>query len=151
MTRRRALLAALTLPVLLGAGACSEDESLSKDEFIEQGDEICQRADDRTEDIEEPDDLESIGAYADEVAPIFEEAGDDFEALEAPEDGQEVQDAFVDLVREGQDTLVQLRAAVEDDDQERVQELGQDLSDLGEGVNDQLRDYGFEQCGEDDG
>ncbi|CAN5482727.1 hypothetical protein BH18ACT1_BH18ACT1_00430 [soil metagenome] len=144
-----AALTALALPVLLGA--CSEDETLSKEEFIEQGDRICDRADDRQNELEAPEDLEAAVAFFDEVDQITDRARTDFADLQPPEDGEDLQQRFVDQVDEGQDRLDEVRAAAEDGDEDRFQQLISELEDnFGAETNEALRDYGFEQCGEED-
>jgi uncharacterized lipoprotein len=134
-----------------GASSESSDggSSLSKAEFIKQGDEICTKGDQTIEteanefaeenniDIEKPTKAQQEEVIADVVAPAIKEQGEEIGDLGAPSGDEEQVEAIVEAVGNGAD------------------ELEKDAGTLLEGKNPLeegsklAKAYGFKSCGEE--
>jgi hypothetical protein len=131
------------------AAGCGDDgdAALTKDEYIDRGDEICAEANERIEDgaeelfsdNEEPS-AEEVERFTLEVSvPTLEAQIQDLRALSAPEDDR--------------DEL----SEIYDDAEEGIAELREDPSlaaegELPDGIersNELASEYGFTECGEE--
>ncbi len=142
----RFLLAVLALIALIALPACGEDEP-SKDEVIEQADEICKDAE---EDIEEIQDVP-----ADELGQAFEEGGeraqeavDDLKAIEVPDEDKDVWDDFIEESEKQSDYFEEAEQAFEDGDNERVDEIAAESREAEEEAAELAEDYGMDKCAE---
>jgi hypothetical protein len=141
-------LSALALsPVLAGCG--SDDESLSKDDFIEQADALCASFEERGDDIDEPENADDLEAFFAELGSALDSFHDDLAELEPPSDGEDVHDDFVALVEETREDVRAAADAAADGDMERVESLMEGLDESTASMNDRLADYGFGACAED--
>lgn len=150
---RKAFLAigmAIALVAITGCGSGDDggEETLTKAEFIKRGDEICSKAEERSEpeaeEFAEENGFDLEKATKDEVeeaitavlVPALEQQAEEIDALGAPEGDEEEIDAIVVALQDG-------AAEVEDDP-------GLVFEDKPLKEASQLaRDYGFEACGEE--
>jgi hypothetical protein len=79
----------------LAASACGGEETLSKDEFEEQGNAICAKYDKQIEEIGTPTSVEEVPAYVNKALPIVERQIEDMKELSPPEEDQEAFDAMI--------------------------------------------------------
>jgi len=150
---RKAFLAiglAIALVAITGCGGGDDggEETLTKVEFIERGDEICSKAEERSEpeaeefaeengfDLEKATNGELEEAIVEVLVPALNQQAEEIDALGAPEGDEEEIDAIVVALQDG-------AAEVEDDpslvfEDEPLKEASQ-----------LARDYGFEACGEE--
>lgn len=131
-----------------GGGDDSGEETLTKAEFIEQGDEICSKAEERSEpeaeefaeengfNLEKATKGELEEAIAAVLVPALNQQAEEIDALGAPEGDEEKIDAIVVALQDG--------AAEVEDDPGLVLE-GTPLKE----ASQLARDYGFEVCGEE--
>ena len=153
---RKAFLAvgmAIALVALAGCGGSDDggeetQETLTKVEFIERGDEICSKAEERSEpeaeefaeengfDLEKATDGELEEAIAAVLVPALNQQAEEIDALGAPEGDEEEIDAIVAALENG-------TAEVEDDPGLVLE--GTPLKE----ASQLARDYGFEACGEE--
>lgn len=147
MTRTRRSAPALIAVVVLAVAACGGSSGLSKDEFIEQGDALCQRFQDETDEVAEPETEEELVEYLDEVIGIAQSTQEDFEALDPPEGGESVHEALVDSLEKSIAKVREARDAFEDDDQEAFEAAFEEAVELGEASDEEAKAYGFEVCG----
>ena len=142
----RFLLALLALIALVALAACGEDEP-SKDEVIEQADEICKDAE---EDIEEIQDVP-----ADELGQAFEEGGeraqeavDDLKAIEVPDEDKDTWDDFIEESEKQPEYFEDAQQAFEDGDNARVDEIAAESREAEEEAAELAEDYGMDKCAE---
>jgi hypothetical protein len=136
----------LALVAALALAGCGEDEP-SKDEVIEQADEICKDAE---EDIEEIQDVP-----ADELGQAFEEGGeraqeavDDLKAIEVPDEDKDIWDDFIEESEKQPEYFEDAQQAFEDGDNARVDEIAAESREAEEEAAELAEDYGMDKCAE---
>ena len=119
----------------------------SKDELIEQADEICRQKLDQAAAIETPTDLESTGNLFEEVTPILESQTREIKALDAPEEDADVLAEWLNT----QEQLVGIFRAAADaarsDDQEGFDEAFAEANAIQARSSELAAEYGFDVCG----
>jgi type IV secretory pathway VirB10-like protein len=143
---RRAGLLLLAIVALAGLVACGDDEP-TKDEVIEQADEICKDAE---EDIEEIQDVP-----ADELGQAFEEGGeraqeavDDLKAIEVPDEDKDTWDDFIEESEKQPEYFEDAQQAFEEGDNARVDEIAAESREAEEEAAELAEDYGMDKCAE---
>lgn len=157
MSKRLILLCAGVMSLaLIAAGCGSSDDStetveetvtLTKAEFIKQGDQICKRAEDDSESeaeefaeendftLEKATEEQLEEAVAEVLVPALERQAEEIEALGAPEgDEEQVEEIIVALEDASAEVAADPRQAFEGEPLKEASELAED--------------YGFEVCGE---
>jgi hypothetical protein len=167
MGRNGILAIAIAASAALLMTACSDDaEALTKPEFVEQADAICQQASDEAEpafeefwtgveeewDSEDPADQDAIftgmAALISEVAPIWEEQVEDLRELEPPADDAEQIDTLLDDLDSAIAEMSELSTAAAAGDAEA--RAAMDSEDPMEDVNHSARVYGLSVCGSEE-
>ena len=114
---RRFLVFAVSVPLtVLMMVACGEDEeTLTTEEFLEQGNAICEVAAAEVdaavdaaaaEEFPEGEVPEAPVSFVDVAAPIFQEQLDDLEALDPPEDLQGDVDEMLEAAQSALDSVI---------------------------------------------
>ena len=145
MTRLGVPLAAAVAALLLVAGCGGE----SKDDVIAEGDEICREANDKLEDLEEPESLAGLPDYAGEARPIVDDAVADLKALDAPDADREAFDQFIAKSEELAQKLEELEGAAPGTSEAELQKLNDDINRITDESNEAAAEYGFEACAEE--
>jgi hypothetical protein len=141
--------------------APSEDDRLSKSEFIRQADAICQSYEEQGQDWEDRLTEWQMSATSDsdldEGADLFREGADiaedlyaEIEQLPPPPGDEEIIDRYLSLA---QTTVSMLRSIADDaeaGDVEAIQTQSDELASTGSKAQGIARGYGFQECGEDD-
>jgi hypothetical protein len=146
VSRTIALLAAGSIAALASA-ACGDDgaSALTKDEYIDRGNEICADANDAIEERADEEELfsdeepteEEVERFTVEVSvPTIEDEIDDLRGLPAPEEDRDELNGIYETAEEG---IAELR---EDPSRSASGELPSGLED----ANDRARDYGLGGC-----
>ncbi len=148
------LLAALALVVVAGCGSSDDDEggeetqTLTKVEFIEQGDKICEEAEDRSEseaedfaeengfELEKASEEEIEEAITEVLVPALNQQAEEIQALGAPEGDEKRVEAIVTALEDGANEVA---------DDPKLAFQGQPLKE----ASKLARDYGFKVCGEE--
>ena len=125
----------------------SDSESLTKAEFIEQGDTICLALSMASEEVEPPDSPEGMPLYLTELVGQAEEALRQFELLEPPADGQDVHESLILALGTSIATVEGAITAYENGDQVTGGDLLTQAAEEGDAADEELQAYGFEQCG----
>jgi hypothetical protein len=144
------LFAVLALVVVAGCGSDDDEgseETLTKVEFIEQGDKICETTEEQSEteaeefaeengfDLEKANNEELEEAVAEVLVPVLNQQIEEIDALGAPEGDEETIEELIVALEDGS-------AEVEDDP--GVVFNGKPLKE----ASRIAEDYGFEVCGE---
>jgi hypothetical protein len=150
---------------LLIASCGADSDPLSKAEFIEQADSICQSTIDQVDpifeevyagledvDSDDPDNQLLIfvrfDEVMDEVLPIMEEQLDDIRALEPPSEDEELLDTLIDDQGAALTEFAALMEAAAGGDEVALATLDTE-EDPFEDIDRRARDYGLAVCGEE--
>jgi hypothetical protein len=146
---RLSLLALLLLSAVFALAACGGD---SKEDFANDADEICKEAEEKIDDVDDPQTTEEIPAYVDETVEIAEDTKSELEDLDPPSEVEDDWNSYLDNVDEGIELIEELGAAAERGDDQAVQELSQgEQQDRLNEENEELADeIGLDQCGRED-
>ncbi|HJR26093.1 MAG TPA: hypothetical protein VJ804_11500 [Acidimicrobiales bacterium] len=147
-------LPALLVLALVPLAACGDDDdgggggALSKEEFIEAGDAICREASEDGQSIDEPaaNDAEDLSRFLEEAIEVVGTARSDFAALDAPADGEAVQQLEVDALADSVATLEDAKAESDAGDYDAARGIVQAADPEAE-AREPLQEYGFEVCG----
>lgn len=146
----RLVLLAAVLVLALAGGCGGGGDRLSREELIEDADAICADFDQQIDDVEEPQSVEDIERYVQEIRPIVEEGTDELAELEPPEELEEEYDDWIAATRSGLGRFDELEEAAATGDEQRVQEALQGAGQGGDEANRLADEIGFEECGGDD-
>jgi ElaB/YqjD/DUF883 family membrane-anchored ribosome-binding protein len=153
MTRLAALLLGL---LALGMADCGGDDAPSREDFADRANEICRDAERVLEDVgEKAETPEEIANAVDRVIEESRNAVDELGELERPEgEAGETAERFVDSTRKeiedrGIPALEDLRDAVENEDQQAVEDASQRLKEIDtDESNRAADDLGANACAE---
>ena len=141
---------ALALGALLGAGCGGGDSGLSREELISQADAICAEYEQRTEELEQPQDLDDVEQFVGETRTLIQEGIDELRELEPPEELADDYNEWISQNEENLRLLEDLEAAAAAGDQAEVQELLTEAQEAGARADRLAGDMGFEECGAND-
>lgn len=144
--RDRLIVLALAVAAVLALTACGGG---GKDDVISDGDEICREANDKLAELEEPESLSGLPAYAGEARPIVEDAVDDLKALDAPDTDRESFDEFVERSEELLSLLRDLEDVEPGTSDAELQELNDEINRISDESNAAAEEYGFKDCAEE--
>ena len=122
-------------------------EEMTADEFRQQADAICAEFEGRLDDLGTPESLDDLQNFVSEAVPIIEEGNAQLQELNPPDELQEQWDRAMEINNEQLETVRDLRGAVEDGDQARVQELIDAGSEANAEADQLAADLGLEDCG----
>ncbi len=139
---------------LFGCGGDSAENSVSKEEFVKNADEICRETEKKFEEIgQSAESPEELSNALDQVIDESKQAADDLVALDRPEGGDgETAQKFVEGFRSELNSklipaLEDLQAAVKKNDPQAVQEAAQNLQQLEASESDRYaRELGATAC-----
>jgi hypothetical protein len=166
-TRKGIVLTSAAAAGLVFASCGVQSEPLSKAEFIEQANAICQSTNDRVEplfeevynnledvDWDDPDNklllFVRFDEAMDEVLPIMNEQLDSIGALEPPAEDEELIDELIADQDAALTEFAVLMDAAADGDEAALSALDNE-EDPFEEIDRRARDYGLIVCGEEDG
>jgi hypothetical protein len=135
---------------LAAAGCGGGTDRLSRADLIEEADATCAEFDQRVEEVDEPESLDDIERYVQEIRPIVEEGTDELDALEPPEELQDEYDDWIAATRSGVDRFDELEEAAASGDEQRIQEVLQGAGEGGDEANRLAQEIGLQECGSDD-
>jgi hypothetical protein len=145
------LLAFLTGAMALAAAGCGGGgDRLTREELIEEADATCAEFDQRVEEVDEPESLDDIERYVQEIRPIVEEGTDELDALEPPEELQDEYDQWIQETRSAIERFDELEEAAASGDEQRIQEVLQGAGEGGDEANRLAQEIGLQECGSDD-
>jgi hypothetical protein len=149
--RIRGVIALSAVALVLGGcgGGGGGGEELTADEFRQQADAICTEFEGRLNELGTPESLDDLQNFVSDAVPIIEEGNAQLHELNPPEELQEKWDRAMEVNDEQLETVRDLRDAVEDGDQARVQELLQEGDDANAEADQLAADLGLEDCGSD--
>jgi hypothetical protein len=119
----------------------------SKEEFIEAADEICERADERSQDLEPPTNPRALRVFVERAEQITRRLVEDLRELKAPEGDRDTIDRMIDKIEDAIGYLPAIEKAARLSDVAAIQQLGARLQAAATEANDLARDYGMKKCG----
>ncbi|HUR49052.1 MAG TPA: hypothetical protein VMY88_05920 [Acidimicrobiales bacterium] len=165
---RKKLIALFALLSLFAIGACGDNaddtdaastddtseaasgDTLTKEEFIEQGDTICAALEAAGETVEDPQSPEDYPVVLTEHVGQAEEAHKQFAELKPPADGEDVHQALLDALGTSIETVKGAITAFEGGDTVTGEDLLSQASEEGNAADEEARAYGFTECGSED-
>ena len=120
---------------------------VSKEDFIEQADDVCSSKLEEASTITQPTDLESTGELFEEVTPILESQTREIRALEAPEEDADVLQDWLNTQDELVDVFEAAADAAGSGDQKGFDEAFADANAIQARSSTLAAEYGFEVCG----
>jgi hypothetical protein len=142
--------------VVLALVGCGGDGGgqLSREDYVRQANEICDRFEDRLREAEqrvgEAETTEELGQVIDEALPTVREGFDELEALEPPDELQRDVDEWNRLNDESLEQLEELRDAANAGDESRLREIAEEGGETDDRSNEVARRIGADRCAEDD-
>lgn len=133
--------------------AASEEtssETLTKEEFIGQGDVLCLALSQAQEQIEPPVDESDFARFIAEAVGQAEEASRQFGELVPPADGEDVHAAMLDALNTSIETAKGAIAAAQSGDTVTAGDLLTQAGEEGDAADEEAREYGFTECGKED-
>ena len=152
--RRSPLLVLLVSLFLVGCGSDDGDDgdSLSKDEFIDRGDTLCRDYEEEASGLPDPQTVEELTALLETASMLTSEFRDDVAALDPPQgEGERIHRAFLDAIDETVVKIDESLAASREGDVEAAGARFDEASAAASSVDEQLIDYGFDDCANGDG
>lgn len=149
---RRGLASACALALLAagcGGGGSSTDTTLSPAEFRQQADAICANDEARIKALGSPTSADELGDYLDKAMPIFEEGNQALHRLNVPDELAADWERAMELQDQSIEDLRELRDAIENQDDARVQELLAELNTADAESTRIARKIGLENCGQE--
>lgn len=130
---------------LVAFSACSQ--GLSKEEFIEQADQICEEADAKSEELAPPRTPEEFEDFAGQAREITDQLVRDLGELEPPEGDAEVIQRMLDRIETTIALLPDIQEATAQRDTQEVERLVTQLREQASEANQIAQGYGLKVCG----
>jgi hypothetical protein len=144
---RRILVALVGALVVSSLSACSNDETLSREQYVSRLDTMCESFATREREIGEPRTLEDLVEKGPRVLDAFEETiVDEVHDLKAPREIAAQADRLVELTDRQRDVLAELVEAAKRQDVAQLQELASENATLNEETNALARNLGARSC-----
>ena len=137
----------IMLVPLLALSACGDDDGPSREDYIADADALCERINERIEDVNEPrpTDLDELRELLDEAIEVTREGTEELEELEPPEEIEDDVDDFLASARDQGQLLEDARDAGSFEEGARI--LREGLPPIVEARRDAADEIGFEECG----
>jgi protein-tyrosine-phosphatase len=147
----------------LALGGCNGDEPgsagngdetsgpLTKQEFIARADEICEQTEHRIQALEPPSTTNDLDDYADAIGEISDEGIGELRALKPPPGDAEVIRELIANIEKSVELLPEYAQAAQSQDATRFRQVEARLQEIADESVLLAREYGFKQCGGDEG
>jgi hypothetical protein len=142
----RVAVALLAGALALAASACGGEETLSKEEFQEQGNAICAKYDKQIEDISTPTSVEEVPAYVNKALPIVERQIEDMKELSPPEEDQETFDAMIEEAEKTVQAGRELGEAAEAKDDAAIEQALNEGNTASDRADEHATELGLTDC-----
>ena len=140
----------LTGAALIAAGCGgSGEERLTRAEFVQRGNAICKKYDDRTDALTEPKTVKDIPAFVDRATRELDAGLRELRALDPPEDLQPDLDRFVSFGEDTKALAGELKSAAAANDEQALAAASQRGDNLERRSDAVARRLGLDQCAED--
>lgn len=139
--------------LLVAAAACGSDDhsdTLSKDEYIVQGDALCNRFLRETAAPDEPVSPEEFVGFLDAAIEAAEDIYAEFSQLAPPPDGEQVHRSLLSALSESTEKVREAREAAADGDFARFESAMSAAVEIGRRSDAEAKAYGFTVCGSED-
>lgn len=121
----------------------------TKDQFIEQADEVCADFREATKEASDssPSDYDELAEQAQKIIDESQTTLGEFRALAIPEEDQEIIRQYTSSIEESMTLFKRLKAAAENADASKIQTYTDDLAGLTQRQRGLAQGYGFKVCG----
>lgn len=118
-------------------------------EFREQADAICADDQAKIEALGSPRSIDELGEFFDKAIPVFEEGNDKLHELDPPDELAEDWDRAIELQDQNLESVRDLRDAIEEGDDQKVQDLLAKLDAADQESTGIAQRIGLEKCGQE--
>lgn len=140
--------------LLAGCGGDSNSESISKEDFILQADQICAEINAQGDSLKQDfqaamnaGDLEAAATVFEDQADEASAALDEIEALGVPEGGEDTVEEFIDLSRQNIEKVNEAAEAIRNDDREALDAAVAEGDEIDRQSDELVEAYGMVDCG----
>ena len=137
----------LSAAAAAGCGGGDGGERLSRAEFVERADAICQKYEARLDALGRPANVAELRSFADRALPIAREGREELGELNPPQELEKRYDAWLERGDEAIEIVERLREAAAEGNQGEIQQIAEDAQRTDAESNRLARELGFEQCG----
>jgi epoxyqueuosine reductase QueG len=145
----RATLIGLVASAALAVGAGCGGDGLSREELVSEADTICAEYEAELAELAEPESLADFERLVQDAKPIVENGIESLRGLEPPEDLEDEYDEWIARNEENVDAIDELQAAVAEQDQQRIQEIVQQLDQNEQEADELAAEIGLQDCASD--
>lgn len=121
---------------------------LTKEEYIEQADQICAEADAKSQELEPPKTPAELEGFVDEAEKVTGELLSDLRELEPPEEDRETIDRMLAKIEQAQGYLPEIAEAARTRNSQELGRIAQELQAAAAEANSLAQEYGLETCGQ---
>jgi protein-tyrosine-phosphatase len=158
----RRLAAAVIMAAGLGLVACDDDNQaaddesngggpLTKEEFVQRADAICEEIEHRIQALEPPANTNDLDDYANAIAEVSDEGITELRSLKPPPgDATPIKDLIGNIERSIA-LFSDLARATQSQDGRLLRQTEAELQEIADESLLLAREYGFKQCGGDEG
>jgi hypothetical protein len=132
--------------------ACGDDDGdrLLKPDYIKQADELCRRFVEEGTALADPTTVAEKATFVEAAIELADELYADFEALDEPEDAEDVHERLLLALEQSTAKMREAQATYENGDEVAGDADVDDAIALGQAADDEAKAYGFEVCGSED-
>lgn len=130
----------------VAAGCAGEDDRLSREELVSEADAICVEHEGRLDELAEPESLADFERLVQDAKPIVEEGTEELRRLEPPEELESEYEEWMSRNEANLDLIDDLATAVAERDEQRIEEVVQELGRNEEEADELAAAIGLEAC-----
>jgi hypothetical protein len=129
-----------------------EEEAVALEDWVEQADEICAEAQEASDELGEPADIDELVEALPDLLDILEEEVEAISELETPEESADEVEEAVGLLNDQLELLQEASDRVDDGDDptEVFTDINEEGTELQDRLDELAEDLGMEECGSDD-
>ena len=139
----------ISLVALAAAGCGGGDDRLTREEFVQQANDVCREFDRKIDELGAPQTIGEIEDFADESAEIARDGRDELADLAPPETLEDDYDRLVEMLDQAIADIERVGDAAADGDEAEVQRIVQEASERDADSDRLARELGLAGCAED--
>jgi prophage DNA circulation protein len=153
-TTARALAILVSSAVLLaacggdGGDNPAEEETLTREQYIERADAICRTAAEDFENLDRPQSAEELEPFVDQARDRTEALISDLRDLEPPDEISDEVDTILTNLESAVDRFPDLLEAADDQDVEAIQRINAEIQQEVDAANEAAQEIGLQDCGD---
>jgi hypothetical protein len=144
---RLAAVAAALLLAGCGGGGGGGGDQLTHEELGSSANKICNDGNDKVQELDQPQTLDELATYSDDVKQIADEdVIPKMKELEPPDEDADALREYIGILEEQSGRLSDVTDAAKAGDQDKVNDLGRDISEAEKRSDVLARSFGADDC-----